>query len=141
MWQGGGEKGGGARCFVGPSPVGNTLESVCLCCLFLPVVQDVSDNQISLQDMLDQLFTQVSSSSSNGGSTSPVCTSKTGASILPARVAAAPAAVRLRRSGKSDKAAAATAAMAAAQAAAALNADAGNAQRYNIAEVRHPKLP
>lgn len=107
--------------------------------LVLPVpVQEVADNNSSLQDMLDQLFTQVSSSSNNGGSsTSPVCTSKTGTSILPARVAAAPAAVRLRRSGKSDKAAAATAAIAAAQAAASLNADAGNAQRYNIAEVRH----
>lgn len=101
-------------------------------------LQDQPGQPIILQEMLTQLFRQLeqeqqSSSSSNG--TSPVCSSSSGIDILPAAVAAAPGAVQLQHSSHRDGTAAAEAAKAAAQAAAALNADAGNAQRYNAPEV------
>jgi hypothetical protein len=88
-----------------------------------------SSSAQSLQEVIDQLFSAVSSSTA---SSAPVCVSSSGLPIQPARVAATPAAVALHRSGTSDAAAVAAAAQQAAQQAAALNADAGSTQAYGM---------
>jgi len=92
-----------------------------------------------LQDLLEDLFSRVNQQQDSNGSSSagtdPVCISSSGISILPARVAAAPAPVQLQRSGSRDSGAAAEAAKQAAERAAALNADAGNAQGYTMSQV------
>jgi hypothetical protein len=100
-------------------------------CLLRQQPDQQATSEHCLQELVDDLFSQVDSSSGNGGSSSsPVCVSSGGLHIHPARVAASPAAVRLRRSGSRDVAAAAVAAQQAAAQAAALNADAGNAGGY-----------
>lgn len=117
-----------------------------------------SEGSSSLQELLDTLFSQVgqqqpeashqeqggdgdaaaNGSSGTAGARSPACISTSGIEVLPARIAATPGAVRLRKSSSSSDggAAAAAAAQQAAERAAALNADAGNAQRYNMPQVR-----
>jgi hypothetical protein len=87
--------------------------------------------------LLNQLFSQLQQEqhTSSSNSASPVCSSSSGVSILPAAVAALTGAVQLQRSSQRVGTAVAEAAKAAAQAAAALNADAGNAQKYNATEV------
>lgn len=93
-----------------------------------------------LQELLEDLFSRVNQQQDSNGSSSPagtdpVCISSSGISILPARVAAAPAPVQLQRSSSSDSGAAAEAAKQAAERAAALNADADNAQGYTMSQV------
>lgn len=99
-----------------------------------PCLQPESD-AACLQDLITQLFDQVGGGSGGG----PVCVTSSGLEVQPARVAATPAAVQLRRSGGRDEVAAAAAAREAAEQAAALNADAGNSSGYGMAQVRAPR--